>query len=66
MKKIGIDIFSGAGGLSLGALMAGIKVKYAIELNPHAAKSFELNHRGAKVICSDIRDVRAVDFLKKK
>ena len=56
MKKIGIDIFSGAGGLSLGGSMAGIKVRYAIEVNPHAAKSFELNHKGAKVICGDIRD----------
>ena len=54
MKKIGIDIFSGAGGLSLGSSMAGIKVRYAIEVNPHAAKSFELNHKGAKVICQEI------------
>ena len=65
MKKIGIDIFSGAGGLSLGGSMAGIKVRYAIEVNPHAAKSFELNHKGAKVICGDIRDVKAIDFLNK-
>ena len=65
MKKIGIDIFSGAGGLSLGGAMAGIKVRYAIEVNPHAAKSFELNHKGAKVICGDIRDVKATDFLNK-
>ena len=66
MKKIGIDIFSGAGGLSLGGSMAGIKVRYAIEVNPHAAKSFELNHKGAKVICGDIRDVKAIDFLNKE
>lgn len=65
MKKIGIDLFSGAGGLSLGASMAGIKVQYAIEMNPHAAKSFEFNHKGAKVVCGDIRDVKATDFLKK-
>lgn len=51
MKRIGIDIFSGAGGLSLGASMAGIEVRYAIEINPHAAKSFECNHKGVKVIC---------------
>ena len=34
MKKkhfIGIDLFSGAGGMSLGASEAGIEVKYAIE-----------------------------------
>lgn len=65
MKRVGIDIFSGAGGLSLGASMAGIEVRYAIEVNPHAAKSFEYNHKGVKVICGDIRDVKTTDFLKK-
>ena len=63
MKRIGIDIFSGAGGLSLGASMAGIEVRYAIEINPHAAKSFECNHKGVKVICGDIREVKTTDFL---
>ena len=62
MKKIGIDIFSGAGGLSLGGAMAGIKVRYAIEVNPHAAKSFELNHKGAKVITSVFVDTDQFTF----
>ena len=66
MNKIGIDIFSGAGGLSLGASMAGIKVRYAIEINPHAAKSFEYNHKDAKVLCGDIRNIKASDFVTGK
>ena len=33
MKKRAIDIFSGAGGLSLGAEWAGIEVSTAIEAN---------------------------------
>lgn len=33
MKYRGIDIFSGAGGLSLGAEMAGINVETAIEIH---------------------------------
>ena len=49
--KIGLDIFSGAGGLSLGAEMAGIDVKYAIEINKSAAQTFRRNHKGAHVIC---------------
>ena len=68
MKKkqhIGIDIFSGAGGLSLGASMAGIDVRYAIEVNPYAAKSFEFNHKGSKVLCGDICKIKSADFLKK-
>lgn len=52
--KIGLDIFSGAGGLSLGAEMAGIDVKYAIEINKSAAQTFRKNHKGAEVICNDI------------
>ena len=54
---IGIDIFSGAGGLSLGAEMAGIQISYGIEINPSAAKSFTRNHKGAKVLQGDIKDI---------
>ena len=39
----GIDIFSGAGGLSLGAAMAGIKITHAVEINESAAKTFIRN-----------------------
>ena len=55
--RYGIDIFSGAGGLSLGAEMAGIKISTAIEINPHAAKTFLQNHKGAKVLQSDIQEI---------
>ena len=53
----GIDIFSGAGGLSLGAEMVGIQICYGIEINPSAAKSFTRNHKGAKVLQGDIKDI---------
>ena len=36
----GVDIFSGAGGLSLGAELAGIKIAHAVEINPSAVKTF--------------------------
>lgn len=61
-KKIGIDIFSGAGGLSLGAEMAGISVRYAIEIDSDAAKTYKKNHSDAKVICEDIRKINPVDL----
>ena len=35
----GIDIFSGAGGLSLGAEMAGIQICYGIEINRVSRKT---------------------------
>lgn len=63
MKQyIGIDLFSGAGGLSIGAEMAGISVTHAIEFNESAAKSYTRNHPNAKVKCADIREVDAKEF----
>lgn len=41
---IGVDLFSGAGGMSLGAEWAGVKVKLALELEPNAFKTYALNH----------------------
>ena len=61
-KYIGIDIFSGAGGLSLGALKAGIHIPIAIEKELNAAKTFQKNHPDAKVITMDISDVDTVSL----
>lgn len=58
----GIDIFSGAGGLSLGAEMAGIEVKYGIEINPYAAESFKYNLKNSKVITCDISKINTGDL----
>lgn len=55
--RYGIDIFSGAGGLSLGAEMAGIRIGTAIEINPYAAKTFQRNHKKAKVLQGDIQKI---------
>lgn len=66
MKPIGIDIFSGAGGLSLGAQWAGIQIKTAIENNYSAAKTYKRNHNNTNVICEDIRKLNALDFVNKE
>lgn len=42
-KIIGIDLFSGAGGMSLGAIDAGIDVKLAVENDVHACTTFHHN-----------------------
>ena len=55
--RYGIDIFSGAGGLSLGAEMAGIRIKTAIEINKSAAQTFLRNHKWANVLQDDIQDL---------
>lgn len=57
-----IDLFSGAGGMSTGAAMSGINVRYAVEMDTFAAATFALNHRDTTLIERDIRKVKGVDF----
>ena len=54
---IGIDLFSGAGGMSLGAAQAGIRVEMAVETEPHAACTYSKNHPDTTVYCEDIRSL---------
>ena len=55
---IGIDLFSGAGGLSLGAEMAGINVVIAVEEDSYAAQTYRVNHPHTLMINEDICQVR--------
>lgn len=54
---IGIDLFSGAGGMSEGALASGIDVKVAVEIDKHAAITYKANHPNTLLINEDIRKV---------
>ena len=56
-KLTAIDIFSGAGGMSIGASMNDIEVILAVEYDKHAAATFIANHPKAEVIQKDIREV---------
>lgn len=59
---IGIELFSGAGGLSLGAQRAGIEVSHAVEISEPAAATFSYNHPLSEMIVSDIRKISGSDF----
>jgi DNA (cytosine-5)-methyltransferase 1 len=67
---LAIDLFAGAGGLSLGALQAGFDVVGAVEKSKHAVKTY---HRNVKrpngepigLIECDILDLKPYDALKK-
>ena len=61
-KMIGIDLFSGAGGLSLGAEMAGIDVKIAVEKDIYVARTYQANHPGTQVLNSDIKSISHFDI----
>lgn len=56
---IAVDLFCGAGGLSLGLKTAGFKVVAGVEYDKLASRTFALNNPDAKAICGDIRDVSA-------
>ena len=58
-----IDLFSGAGGMSLGAEACGIRVRYAVENDRDAAATFELNHSATNLVNRDIRHLGAQDFV---
>ena len=59
-----IDLFSGAGGTSLGLRQAGFHVVAAIEIRPLAVESYKLNLRQVSVWERDIREVSAGDVLE--
>ena len=57
IKKTAIDLFSGAGGLSLGAERAGIEVAVAVEKDKFSVETFKANHPKTKVLDKDIAEI---------
>lgn len=57
-----IDLFSGAGGMSTGAIMSGIDVRFAVEMDTYAASTFASNHQATKLLNCDIRTVQHTEF----
>ena len=62
---VGVDVFSGSGGLSLGAEMMGINVKYAVEIWPSAAATYKRNHPNAVVLNDDIKEIDPKKSIQK-
>jgi DNA (cytosine-5)-methyltransferase 1 len=60
-----IDLFSGCGGLSKGFEDAGFKVVLGIDNWKDSLDTFQRNHKGAGIICDDIKNVTG-DFILKK
>jgi DNA (cytosine-5)-methyltransferase 1 len=63
-KIIGVDLFAGAGGLSLGASMAGIDVRLAVEKDYYAAGTYKLNHPETVMENIDINELEKIDIEK--
>lgn len=60
----GIELFSGAGGMSAGAAMAGIDIKLAVEIDRYAAATYACNHKNTRVFNDDIRKLRSIPVKK--
>jgi DNA (cytosine-5)-methyltransferase 1 len=58
-----LDIFCGAGGMSLGFQNAGCQILGGIDNNPHAIRTHHRNFPNCKLEL-DAQDVRNVDFLE--
>lgn len=58
-----VDLFAGAGGLSLGFKQAGFKLLAAVEASKHHAETYQQNLKEVKMHQCDIQDVYAESFM---
>jgi len=59
-----VDLFSGAGGLTLGLKQAGFNVLAGVEIEKIPASTFKLNHPDVHCFNKDIRHLGAAELLK--
>ena len=59
-----IDLFCGAGGLTLGLKRAGFNVVAGIELNAEIAKTYKANHPTTKLLIKDVREISGKEILE--
>ena len=63
-KKYFVDLFSGAGGLSCGLEMSGLKCALAVDHNLEAIDTFSANHKNTPTYVDDISQLKG-SVLKK-
>jgi DNA (cytosine-5)-methyltransferase 1 len=61
-RPIGIDLFAGAGGMSLGFEQAGFDVKGAVEIDPVHCAIHKFNFPQTAIIPRSVVELRAVDI----
>ena len=57
-----VDLFSGAGGISCGFSMAGLKSILGVEIDPDAAETYKNNFGEAYTHCGDIKELSNQSF----
>ncbi len=63
-----VDLFCGAGGLSLGFQRAGFRTSLALDSNPAAINTYKLNHPSVpddRVLCKSVEDLENGELLRR-
>ena len=63
-RPVAVDLFAGAGGMSLGFEQAGFDVVAAVEYDPVHAATHAFNFPQSEVLCRDASKLSAADVLK--
>lgn len=61
-RPVAVDLFCGAGGLSLGLERAGFDVKFAVDFDRHALGSYVVNHPNTAYYHGDVRKLKSQDI----
>lgn len=68
-KYKAIDLFSGAGGMSLGFQNAGFEILLAMDNDSHCSKTYKRNFKNTMLVCEDIKEIssnRIIELLNSK